>query len=265
MSTYAIGDVQGCFEPFQRLMSEVSFNPDKDRVWLLGDLVNRGPQSLEMLRWCVENKDNVEAVLGNHDIHLLALDYGVQSKGPRDTLDPLLEEPDKDQLLDWLRLRPLVHQEDRFMMVHAGLHPSWSQSQALQLAHEVEEFLRGPDAPLFLAQYRDSVPSGLEDATSSMQRAQFILSVLTRIRICDQDARPEWSFKKTNEEIPEGHFPWFEAPTRREDRATILCGHWAALGLHQGSKVVSLDTGCVWGRELTAFRLEDRAIFQVSS
>jgi bis(5'-nucleosyl)-tetraphosphatase (symmetrical) len=265
MSTYAIGDIQGCFEPFVRLLDEVGFDPDRDRVWLLGDLVNRGPQSLDVLRWCVSHKDNVEAVLGNHDVHLLALDYGVQSKGAKDTLDEVLEAPDKGILLDWLRNRPFVHTEGDFMMVHAGLLPSWSQSQALRLAQEVEDILRGPDAPLFLAQYRDFVPPGMEDATSSMQRARYILAVLTRIRICDSGGRPDWSFKKSPEEIPEGYSPWFRAPVRSQDAATILCGHWAALGLHQGPRVVALDTGCVWGRKLTAFRLEDRAVFQVSA
>lgn len=265
MSTYAIGDIQGCFEPFERLLKEIEFNAERDQIWLVGDMVNRGPQSLEVLRWCRTHQDNVVAVLGNHDVHLLAVDYGVQTKGPRDTLDAVLEAPDKDELLDWLRNRPLVYTEGNFMMVHAGLLPGWSQNQALHLAHEVENILRGSDAPLFLAQYRGLVPPEMEDATSNIERARFILAVLTRIRICDTKGRPEWSFKGGSEDIPPDHLPWFDAPQRASGPSTIVCGHWAALGLHLTDRLIALDSGCAWGRELSAVRLDDRAVFQVSA
>jgi bis(5'-nucleosyl)-tetraphosphatase (symmetrical) len=265
MATYAIGDIQGCFEPLQRLLREINYRADRDRIWLAGDLVNRGPQSLEVLRWCRAEQDNVTAVLGNHDIHLLAVASDLQPQGPKDTLDTLLNATDRDELVQWVRTRPLIHHEEPYMLVHAGLLASWTQGQALALASEVEDVLRGPDGPLFLTTYRDHIPPSLEDATSSLARARFILAVLTRIRACDIHGRPDWSYKGSLEDIPEHLTPWFNAPTRAKDRSTLLCGHWAALGLSVNERHVALDTGCVWGRTLTAMRLDDKVLFQVAA
>jgi bis(5'-nucleosyl)-tetraphosphatase (symmetrical) len=246
LAVYAIGDVQGCYDPLRRLLDALAFDPQRDRLWFTGDLVNRGPDSLAVLRY-VASLAPVVTVLGNHDLHLLALAAGAPAARRRssDTLDEVLAAPDCDLLCSWLAERPLLHRENGSVMVHAGLKPDWTIEDAERRARAVEACLRG---------------GRLGDLLSGRERALADdLSVLTRIRtlypdgtLADYDGPPAGA--------PTGALPWFAHPRRSRD-ATIVFGHWAALGLHMRDGVIGLDTGCVWGRALTAVRLEDRAIY----
>jgi bis(5'-nucleosyl)-tetraphosphatase (symmetrical) len=245
MATYAIGDVQGCDVTLGRLLARCAFDPAADRLWLVGDLVNRGPRSLAVLRRVRALGDRAVVTLGNHDIHLLARRAGISAPKKRDTLDEVLAAPDCDLLCSWLAERPLLHRENGSVMVHAGLKPDWTIEDAERRARAVEACLRG---------------GRLGDLLSGRERALADdLSVLTRIRtlypdgtLADYDGPPAGA--------PTGALPWFAHPRRSRD-ATIVFGHWAALGLHMRDGVIGLDTGCVWGRALTAVRLEDRAIY----
>ncbi len=262
MATYAVGDIQGCFDALQRLLRRVRFSP-RDRLWLAGDLVNRGPDSLAVLRWARSMGGRVTAVLGNHDLHLLAVSYGLGPKKHRDTLAPILEAPDRDELLGWLRRQKLMHRELGYVMVHAGLLPQWSVSQALSLAREIEEALRGPrPARLFETMYGDE-PARWSDALRGPDRRRVIINAMTRMRLLTPSGKIDLSYSGALEGAPKGLVPWFDFPGRRSARVPIVCGHWAALGLVTRPDLYSLDTGCTWGRSLTALRLEDRKVFQV--
>ncbi|HMS86524.1 MAG TPA: symmetrical bis(5'-nucleosyl)-tetraphosphatase [Nitrospira sp.] len=263
MATYAIGDVQGCYEPLQRLLQCIRFDPSRDRLWFVGDLVNRGPDSLSVLRLIKQLGERAVAVLGNHDLFLLSVAENIVRLRPEDTLQSILDAPDRDELLTWLRQQHLFYREGHFVMVHAGLLPQWSIDEAEQLAHEVETGLQGPS-------YRDmleaSYPSKHLQWSSGLTgptRLATIIKVLTRLRACSPDGRMESSFNGHPDRSPSGYFPWFKIPGRRHKETMIVCGHWAALGLHCEEKLLAIDSGCVWGRELTAVRLEDRTIFQV--
>ncbi len=263
MATYAIGDVQGCFRSLERLLATLPLDERRDRLWLAGDLVNRGRGSLEVLRWAEAQGDRVTAVLGNHDLHLLAVDAGVRHAKAGDTLGPLLRAPDRPRLLDWLRRQPLLHREGATVMVHAGLLPEWTLDQAEALAREVEAELRGPTPGEALrrlcAGSFDRWPADPVDATT---RTAATVAVMTRLRTLHTDGA--WCrFTGPPAEAPDGCVPWFDLPHRRGDDALVVFGHWSALGVHQGPGAIGLDTGCVWGRQLTAVRLDDRAVFQV--
>jgi len=253
MATYAIGDVQGCFATLMRLIERLPLDPDRDRLWLAGDLVNRGPRSLEILRWARDQGERLTAVLGNHDLHLLARAEGLAAAKEGDTLDSVLAAPDRDELLDWLRRRPLCHVEGDRVLVHAGLHPEWTVSGARAVAAEIESVLRGAhqDRRDLLA----AIAAGRSDPCATAAR------VLTRIRLCTSagELRPG---SGPPEEAPAGCVPWFRVPGRRSAEATIVFAHWSALGLLREPTLLGLDTGCVWGRELSAVRLEDRKVFQ---
>ncbi|PKN57595.1 MAG: symmetrical bis(5'-nucleosyl)-tetraphosphatase [Deltaproteobacteria bacterium HGW-Deltaproteobacteria-14] len=263
MATYAIGDIQGCYEPLMRLLGRVAFDPEVDRLWIVGDLVNRGPSSLRVLRWMVEHERAVVAVLGNHDVHLLARHAGVAKASRDDTLDGILEAHDADVLVAWLARRPLAHREDDRLMVHAGLLPSWTPEAALALAREIEEELRGPDRAKFLADlYRDK-GRRFDAGLGRRERRLAAAAVLTRLRAVDADGQMVARFKGPPEELGRGQVPWFRAPGRASGDVTLIFGHWATLGLWLEERVMALDTGCVWGGSLTAVRLEDRAVFSV--
>jgi len=238
VATYAVGDIQGCAHTFERLLERVAFDPHADRLWCVGDLVNRGPDSLTVLRRLRGLGDRVVAVLGNHDLHLLRVAAGGRSKR-RDTLESVLCAPDRDVLLGWLRRRPVLHQEGGFLMVHAGLLPSWSVHEAVEAARCVEARL-GTGDPLSVAE---------EEA----------LAALTRLRFVDEQGRPDYGPKMGPEEAPPGLRPWFEARLSGEE--TVVFGHWSTLGLYLAPGYAGLDTGCVWGGALTAYRLEDGAVF----
>ncbi len=263
MSTYAIGDLQGCFLSLQSLLQRIEFRRDRDQLWFVGDLVNRGPGSLDCLRYVRDLGPGAVAVLGNHDLHLLALAEGIGKTGKKDTLQDVLAAPDRVELLAWLRAQKLLHIDGDYAMVHAGLLPAWGWQQAKSLAEEVETELRGNGyRQVLLNMYGDKPDAWREDLRDA-DRQRVIINAMTRMRIVDADQRMDLRFKGDLQDLPPGRVPWFKAVTDRSKDYTLLTGHWSALGLHQTADLIGLDSGCVWGRELTAFRLEDRAVFQV--
>ncbi len=263
MAIYAVGDIQGCYAEFRQLLELMRFDPARDRLWLVGDLVNRGPGSLEVLRFVKSLGEAAITVLGNHDLHLLAVAEGVAELHRTDTLDEVLNAPDRDELLAWLRCQRLLHAEGGYVLVHAGLLPQWSVDQAMSLAREVERELCSPDYATFLHRMYGNAPHGWDDALTGYPRLRVIVNALTRMRICTPQGEMEFKFKGELDHIPPGYLPWYEAPRRRSQDATVIFGHWSALGLKVDQNVMALDTGCLWGGPMSAVRLEDRTLFQV--
>jgi len=259
MATYAIGDVQGCADELQALLSTLPFDRARDRLWFVGDLVNRGPKSLAALRFVRSLGEAAVVVLGNHDFHLLCLAEGLAKKRAADTLDEVLAAPDAPQLLAWLRGRPLMHVEGGYAMVHAGLLPQWSIEKALGLAREVETALRGRRYRDFLRNLYGAQPRAWRDDLAGWDRLRVVVNAMARLRFCTSEGEMELS--ATGKQAPAGFRPWFELRPAKE--LPIICGHWSALGLKLTEKLVALDTGCVWGGSLSALRLEDRGLFQV--
>ncbi|HEY4239782.1 MAG TPA: symmetrical bis(5'-nucleosyl)-tetraphosphatase [Kofleriaceae bacterium] len=247
---WAIGDIQGCFATLERLLAAIEYQRGRDELWLAGDLVNRGPRSLDVLRWARAQGDSVISVLGNHDVHLLLRAAGLAKEKKRDTLDDVLAAPDREALLDWLRARPFVHADPHFALVHAGLHPRWSIADAIARSGELWAELRG----------------GLAKIQSS-DRLRTDLAWLTRARMCTRDGEMDDSYNGGPTEAPRGLVPWFALPDPAWATHTIVFGHWAALGLDLALdgpvRHAALDTGCVWGKSLTAFCLDDRRVVQV--
>ena len=262
MATYAIGDVHGCFETLKRLLRRIAFDRRQDRLWFVGDLVNRGPRSLEVLRWAVEQEDRIVVVLGNHDLHLLARAAGLAEARKRDTLEAVLAAPDRDDLLLWLRNRPFVHREGESLLVHAGLFPGWSPEDAEVLAREVEQRLRSDRGLKLLASFTRKTAERWQDGLPGEERARIALAGFSRLRTLDGQERMCPDFSGPPQEAPTGCRPWFSVPGRKSLGVTVIFGHWAALGLHVEDGVAALDTGCVWGWELSAMRLDDGKIFQ---
>lgn len=263
MATYAIGDIQGCFGTLLRLLAHISFDPTRDRLWLVGDLVNRGPRSLETLRFARGLGDAAITVLGNHDLSLLmaAEGFGKPSKG--DTIDDILAAPDRDELLDWLRHQRMCYVESDFCLVHAGLLPEWSVEKARGLAAEVEAALQAGNWREFLANMWGSEPAVWDDKLSGWPRLRVIVNAMTRMRFCSLAGVMDFRVKGEVEKAPEGYVPWFEVPGRRSVDTVLVTGHWSALGLKITPSLLAIDSGCLWGGALTAVRLEDRAVFQV--
>lgn len=264
MATYAIGDVQGCFEELQNLLQFINFNPAKDKLWFAGDLVNRGPKSLEVLRF-VKSLKNPVVVLGNHDLHLLAIANGHPFKDH--FLHDVLTAPDRDQLINWLRRQPLVHYDARkgYAMVHAGLPPQWTLKQAKRYATEVEQALRGEKYVNFLEHLYGNKPLQWNRNLRGWSRLRFITNALTRIRFCNEEGMLDLSSRGEIGSQPKGYLPWYQIPERASANVKIIFGHWAALqGKTNSPHVYALDTGCVWGNALTAMRLEDEELFSVS-
>jgi bis(5'-nucleosyl)-tetraphosphatase (symmetrical) len=255
VTRYAIGDVQGCDEELRALLERLRFSPDRDRLWFVGDLVNRGPGSLATLRLVRSLADNALVVLGNHDLHLLAIAHGSHRRRRSDTLDELLDAPDRDALLEWLITRPLAHHEAGDLMVHAGVVPQWTVALTVQLAREVESALRREPRALFDRMYGDE-PDRWDPALSGISRLRFAINVLTRLRVCTADGRVDLAMKGEPPAPPSPLRPWFEIPGRATRDARIIFGHWSALGLVRKPGVVGLDTGCVWGGTLTALDLD---------
>ncbi|MDR2637719.1 MAG: symmetrical bis(5'-nucleosyl)-tetraphosphatase [Zoogloeaceae bacterium] len=264
MAIYAIGDIQGCFDAFTRLLRACAFDPQKDRLWLTGDLVNRGPRSLATLRYVKSLGDAAVVVLGNHDLYLLLI---AEIEGARrakdDTLQEILDAPDRAELLDWLRHRPLCHVEGEYCLVHAGLLPQWGVKKARSLAAEVEEKLRGEDYRDFLARLWGSKPTAWSGKLEGMDRLRVIVNAMTRMRFCSWEGEMDFSFKGKPENAPSDCLPWFALPQRKSADKVLITGHWSALGLKLLPNLLALDTGCLWGGPLTALRLEDRTLFQV--
>jgi bis(5'-nucleosyl)-tetraphosphatase (symmetrical) len=263
MAIYAIGDVQGCYSELCALLEKIRFDERRDRLWFVGDLVNRGPGSLETLRFVKRLAGGAVTVLGNHDLHLIALASGYGRVRGDDTLDAVLGAPDCADLIDWLRTLPLLHVTEGHVMVHAGLLPQWSVEQARALACEVEHELRGPHHGEFLARLYGSKPEVWADSLAGADRLRVIVNAMTRMRFCTPEGRMEFHTKGESTQAPTGYLPWFEVPGRASSGATIVCGHWSALGLKLLPNLIALDAGCVWGGRLTAIRLEDRALAQV--
>lgn len=262
MATYAIGDIQGCFESLTRLLDNVRFSPARDQLWLVGDLVNRGPDSLATLRFLKHLGAAAQPILGNHDLFLLAAAEGVVPLRPKDTIQDVLTAADRADLIEWLRHIPLHHRNRPFLMVHAGLLPQWTTDETVGYAREVETILSGPDYRTFLERLFHGPTTPWNPSLHGMERLTSIARVLTRIRTCTPAGELS-SFSGPPENTPAGYMPWFHVPNRRSTDATIITGHWAALGLRLEPNHLAIDSGCVWGRQLTAVRLEDRAVFQV--
>lgn len=262
MSTYAIGDIQGCSETLRRLVDRIEFDATRDRLWLVGDLVNRGPRSLEVLRWAREQGDRLFTVLGNHDLHLLGRAFGTRAPKSRDTLDEVLEASDREDLIHWLRQRPLLHREGAFALVHAGLLPAWTLERAGTLAREVETVLAGPEPERLLRALVAERPRAWRKDLDVEDRWRVAVQSFTRLRTCRDDSRVCDGFSGPPERAPEGCHPWFELRDDHAAGVTVVCGHWATLGLRVQPGLMALDSGCVWGGTLTAVRLEDREVFQ---
>ncbi len=267
MATYAIGDVQGCFDELTALVRKIAFNPKSDHLWFAGDLVNRGPQSLETLRWVKSLGDVATAVLGNHDLHLLAAYAGIKPINETDDLYSILQANDVEDLIDWLRHRPLMHYDSELdiAMVHAGLFPQWDIKKALSLAKEVEAALRSKKYKNFLHNMYGNKPDCWEETLDGWERLRIITNCLTRIRYCSDEGRMNFDDKGPSGTQSSGMHPWFEINSRKSRNTTIVFGHWSTLGLHTGDNVIATDTGCLWGGSLTAVKIDDleKTIFQI--
>ena len=259
MSLYLIGDVQGCDDALQRLLDEISFSPSRDTLYLLGDLVNRGPQSASTLRRLMGYGNAAQAVLGNHDLHLLALAVGVRQPSRSDTLDEILQASDREAMLEWLRWQRMAMLEQidghALLMVHAGVLPQWSAAETMTLAGEVESVLRTAAIGDFLRQMYGNEPARWSDALTGAERLRVIVNALTRMRFCDANGRMDHESKEGAASAPSGYMPWFEVPGRRTADITVAFGHWSMLGWLGRSDVLCLDTGCVWGGCLSALRV----------
>jgi bis(5'-nucleosyl)-tetraphosphatase (symmetrical) len=267
MSTYAIGDLQGCFGTLLKLLAAIEFDQVRDRLWFCGDLVNRGPESLEVLRFVRGLGTRATSVLGNHDLHLLAAAHG-RKPGRRDTLAAVLGAPDRDDLLDWLRTQPLIHTDQQlgFTMLHAGLPPQWSVDDAHVYAREVEAVLAAPHYERFLKEMYGDQPDLWTPSLTGTARLRFIVNAFTRLRYCRHDGRLALE-AKGEPDTETTLVPWFQMPGRRSAGESIVFGHWSTLGRVEWPehRVYGLDTGAVWGQRLTALRLEDRRLYSVAS
>lgn len=263
MATYAIGDIQGCYTPFMQLLRQIEFTPGRDTLWLTGDLVNRGPQSLEVLRWAYQHQDCAQMVLGNHDLHLLAVSEGFGKIHRDDTLLDVLHAADGKVLLDWLRCQPLMVADRHRAMVHAGLLPEWSIDRALGLAEEVEDELAGKHYHRFLGKLYGNKPARWSDDLKGMDRLRIIVNAMTRLRFVTRDGEMDLSYKGEREGAPEQLVPWFDVPGRKSAGTPIVCGHWSALGLYLTEDVLAIDSGCLWGGSLTALRLDDGQVYSL--
>ncbi len=266
MATYAIGDLQGCYDPLVRLLDYLDFSPEMDRLWFVGDLVNRGPQSLEVLRFVKQLGTAAITVLGNHDLHLVMQAEGYGKANKEDTLEEILNAPDRDEMLAWLRTLPLFHVEGKWAMVHAGLLPAWSVAQAQALSDEVSAALIAPNYHKFLANMWGSEPNAWHDDLTGWDRLRVVVNAMTRMRFVTADGRMEFrapGAKGPPERGPVDCLPWFAMPGRQSADHMIVCGHWSALGFRQMENLLALDSGCLWGNSLTAVRLEDRRVFQM--
>jgi bis(5'-nucleosyl)-tetraphosphatase (symmetrical) len=265
MAHYAIGDIQGCHAELCQLLDAIGFSRDDDRLWLVGDLVNRGPESLAVLREVVALGDSAVTVLGNHDFHLLTIAAGHRKPHRGDTLDAVLAAPDRDELVDWLARRPLVVQEDDRLLVHAGLLPQWTPAFASALSREVEAVLAGGRRREFLGALYGDEPALWRDDLAGDDRLRAIVNACTRLRFCTSDGRMEFREKRGARYAPDGYRAWFSHESRESAGVTVVCGHWSTQELLLAPNVLMLDSGCLWGGALTAIRLPDRRVYQVPS
>ena len=268
MATYAIGDLQGCASDFQALLNQLAFQPDRDQLWLAGDLVGRGPDSLATLRLVYALRDNLKVVLGNHDLHLLAVAYGVKSAKPKDNIDNVLTAPDRSQLLDWLQQQPFLWLDEKldFAMVHAGLYVDWTIPAAFQHAQQAQQALQTDPETVLRNMYGNGPDhwQGPADVNNS-DYLRFVINVFTRMRYCTLAGHLDYQTKGSPEETQvnaanEPLLPWYALPQRQSRQQRLLFGHWSTLGHRREHNIVSLDTGCVWGGCLTSLRLDDHEL-----
>ena len=255
MAIYAIGDIQGCFDDLLKLLDIIAFNEHTDQLWFAGDLVNRGPQSLESLRFIKALGDAAITVLGNHDLHLLAASCAPKIANKKDSLLPILEAPDRDELIHWLRHRPLFHFNDEFCMVHAGLPPQWDFKKTQKMALLAERALRAPDYQVFLKQMYGNKPNLWSPNLKGVEKLRFIVNCFTRMRYCDIDGRLDFVQSGPPGSQSKNLIPWYSVPKRKNADMRIIFGHWSSLGYYEGSNCYGIDTGCLWGGQLTALRL----------
>ncbi len=267
MATYAIGDIQGCLPQLVQLLEQINYQAEEDRLWFAGDLINRGPASLETLRFIKSLGDSAKVVLGNHDLHLLAVAHGHGDLKRKDTLAEILMASDRDELMNWLRNQPLCHYDPQLntIMTHAGIPPCWDLDKTLSLAAEVEEKLKSDTVDDFFAAMYGNTPRKWSDDLTGMDRLRAITNYLTRMRFCDENSKLDLKSKEGINTAVKGYAPWFNYPTQLPENCHIVFGHWAAIeGITHQDNIHALDTGCVWGGSLTALRLEDRQRFSTS-
>ena len=253
---YLIGDVQGCCDALDRLLAEIDFSPSRDRLALVGDLVNRGPRSLATLKRLRAMGDAATCLLGNHDLHLLAVAHGVRKPRKDDTLDDILDSRKRDAWIDWLRHRRMAGMFQGWLLVHAGVVPQWDAATTLALAAELEAQLRGPGLQELLQQMYGNEPAQWQDGLQGPPRWRFVINVLTRIRFCTPDGRLDLKVKEGADAAPPGFGPWFDIPGRRTEGTPMAFGHWSTLGRVDRPDLLALDTGCVWGGALSAVRVD---------
>jgi bis(5'-nucleosyl)-tetraphosphatase (symmetrical) len=253
---YLMGDVQGCCDAFERLLAEIGFSPSRDHLVMVGDLVNRGPDSLGTLKRLRAMGDAATCLLGNHDLHLLAVAHGVRKPRKDDTLDDILGSKKRDEWLDWLRQRRMAHRLHGWLLVHAGVVPQWDADKTLALAAEIEALLRGPGLPDLLNTMYGNDPAQWSDALQGPERWRFVINVLTRIRFCTPEGRLDLKIKEGADAAPPGLKPWFDIPGRRSTGTPIAFGHWSTLGRIDRPDLLAMDTGCVWGGQLSAVRID---------
>ncbi len=255
MSIYAIGDIQGCYDDLLRLLDLIKFDQQSDQLWFVGDLVNRGPKSLETLRFVKALGDSARTVLGNHDLHLLATAFKQRIPRQKDSLAPVLQAPDCDELLYWLRHQPLFHYNDDFCLLHAGLPPQWGFSRTKKMALKAEEVLQGSDHKAFFKAMYGDKPSIWSSDLKGMEKIRFIINCFTRMRYCDDNGRLDFKHNGPVGSQPKHLMPWFKVPGRKSEHMQIIFGHWSTLGYYQGHNCYAIDTGCLWGGQLTAIKL----------
>lgn len=262
---YFVGDIQGCCDALERLLRQLDFSASRDHLYVLGDMVNRGPQSLQTLQRLRALEASATCLLGNHDLHLLAVAEGLRVAHRSDTLHPILAAPDRDAWIAWVAQRPLAVQAGPWLLVHAGVPPQWDAAQTLVLSAEVEAALRSPERHEFLRTMYGNDPSRWDDELQGAQRSRFVINALTRMRFCTADGTLDLKLKDSAASAPPGFMPWFDVPGRRSADTPIAFGHWSTLGLLNRDKLLGLDTGCVWGGQLTAARIDGlhREIVQV--
>ncbi len=257
MTIYAIGDIQGCYDELLRLLDVIKFDESIDQLWFAGDLVNRGPKSLETLRFVKSLGDAAVTVLGNHDLHLIATFLANKKQRKKDSLSQVLEAPDCEELIHWLRHRPLFHHQDEFSLLHAGLPPQWNLAQTQKMAELVENILQGPDYVEFFKTMYGNKPGSWSDNLDILDTARFVVNCFTRLRFCDAEGRLDFHHKGAPGSQPESLMPWFTVPGRKSADMKIIFGHWSTLGYYEGHNCYAIDTGCLWGGELTALKLKD--------
>ncbi len=259
MTIYAIGDIQGCYKSLRNLIKHSGFKPASDQLWFCGDLVNRGPNSADVLRYIMDLGDTAHCVLGNHDLNLLAVAYGKRESKELDTLDDILNAPDSAEMLKWLRYQPLFHQSKKYRvcMVHAGIHPAWSIKKTKNLAREVQNVLRKGDYKMLLEKMYGNYPAYWDNKLDNWERLRFITNVLTRMRYLDSSGALDLDIKCSPGKQPIGYHPWYSIQAKRKQHWRVFYGHWSTLGLHWQNNAICLDSGCLWGGKLTAAQVGD--------